>query len=486
MAESDIKLKRLLSGELPLEKVGPHLRHACRRALHSGDIERMKLTAKVVVGDLARRGELLGVSVNYGLGDTPGEGPFCMVKGSRRLIDLSFLNGDKIHSPVPATGLPAATATSVGVDPIPPISQPNLEAISGIIGAMEHAQDLEIGDPRSGEKTVILSSILRLLRPYLPNYPMFIMLHGSETVSEEQNLLFTVGVDEASAGWLSVRSPGHSVWIPDPDELPRHINIIAGARDHGSQDSDGGFFGCAVAVPLWEPVENGQPSNSAKESGLLFLVADEKFGRDPLLRLAERLSRFVTRRWRHQREVNQRIHVDSLTKVYNRAYYVNQIPLELERARRSEVPLTIVFADLDKFKMVNDTYGHPVGDAVLSMVARRLQEELRRIDHICRMGGEEFALILPDTSQEAAQEVMGRLLESKFSTTVLHKGEPVEIAVTFSYGSVTFPAGGSDPDQLYRKADDMCLLSKELGRNRCHFWAKDDNHLQLLPPDTID
>jgi diguanylate cyclase (GGDEF)-like protein len=486
MAETDIKLKRLLSGELPLEKVGPHLRHACRRALHSGDMERMKLTAKVVIGDLAGRGELLGVSVNYGLGDTPGGGPFCMVKGSRRLIDLSFLNGEEIHFPVPATGLPEAPAASEGVDPVPPIHQPNLEAISGIIGAMEHAQDLEIGDPRSGDKAVILGSILRLLSRYMPNYPMFIMLHGSEPVPEEQNQLFTVGMDEASVGWLSVRTTGHSVWIPNPEELPRHINSIAGERDPAAQDFGDRVFGSAVAVPLWEPVENGQPSHSATESGLLFLVADENFGRDPLLRLAERISRFVTRRWRHQREVNQRIHVDSLTKVYNRAYYLSQIPLELERARRSEVPLTIVFADLDKFKTVNDTYGHPAGDAVLSMVARRLQEELRRIDHICRMGGEEFALILPDTSQEAAQEVMGRLLESKFSTAVLFKGETVEITVTFSYGAVTFPAGGSDPDQLYRKADDMCLLSKELGRNRCHFWAKDENHLQLLPPDTLD
>ncbi len=449
-------------------------------------MERMKLTAKVVIGDLARRGELLGVSVNYGTGESSGEGPFCMVKGTRRLIDLSFLNGEEIHFPVPATGLPTVPAAAVGVDPTPPISQPNLEAISSIIKAMEHAQDLEIGDPRSGEKTVILASILRLLSGYMPNYPMYIMLHGSESVPEEQNQLFTIGMDEESSGWMSVRSPGHSVWIPNSEELPRHIIGIAEAGDHVSQGSGDNPFGCAVAVPLWEPVENGEPSHSAHESGLLFLTAEVNFGRDPLLRLAERLSRFVTRRWRHQREVNQRIHVDSLTKVYNRAYYLSQIPLELERARRSEVPLTIVFADLDKFKTVNDTYGHPAGDAVLSMVARRLQEELRRIDHICRMGGEEFALILPDTSQEAAQEVMGRLLESEFSTTVLYKGEPIEITVTFSYGAVTFPDGGSDPDQLYRKADDMCLLSKELGRNRCHFWAKDDNHLQLLPPDPRD
>lgn len=445
----------------------------------------MRLTAKVVIGDLARRGELLGVSINDRKSESPGEGPFCMVKGNHRLIDLSCMKGEDLNFPVPAPST-AAPVAPVGKPPVQPSSFPNMEYISGIIGAMEYAQDLEIGDPRSGEKAVILYSILGLVGRYMPQFPMYIMLHGNDPVPEDQVKIFTLGLDEAAGGWLSVRTPGHSVWIPNPAELPVHLKNLPDARILDTQDSVDPSIGCAVAVPLWEPVENGEPSYSAMESGLLFLVADEDFGRDPLLRLAELLSRFVTLRWRHQREVNQRIHVDSLTRVYNRAFYESQIPLELERARRSEVPLTIVFADLDKFKRVNDTYGHPSGDAVLRMVARRLQEELRRIDHICRMGGEEFALILPDTSQEAAQEVMGRLMESKFSTTVLHKNEKVDVTVTFSFGAVTFPAGGSDPDQLYRKADDMCLLSKELGRNRCHFWGKDGNHLQLLPPDLGD
>jgi diguanylate cyclase (GGDEF)-like protein len=119
-------------------------------------------------------------------------------------------------------------------------------------------------------------------------------------------------------------------------------------------------------------------------------------------------------------------------------------------------------------------------------VARRLQEELRRIDHICRIGGEEFALILPDTSQEAAQEVLGRLLDSRFATQVVYEGETIELTVTFSYGAVTFPSAGADPFELYRKADGMLFLSKDLGRNRCHFWNNDGDHIQLLPADPGD
>jgi len=486
MEESNITLKRMLSDELPLDRVGPHMRHACRRALHSGDVNRMRLAARVVIGELARRGELLGVSIDGEQMVSAGEGPFCMVKGSRRLLDLSFLGGEAISFPGQASVSPPAPVAPVASTPVPPSADPNLESFAKIIGAMERAQDLEIGDPRSGEKAIILASILRLLERFVPQFPMFMMLHGSDSVPEDQDQLFTIGPDEAARGWLSVRTPGHSVWIPDPEELQGHIRKLLGAPEKKATGLEGRPILCSVAVPLWEPTGNGGPSSSPRESGLLFLMTGDDLGRDPLLRMAERLSRFVTRRWRHQREVNQRIHVDGLTGVYNRAFFDSQFPLELERARRSEVPLSLVIADLDKFKEVNDTFGHQAGDATLRMVARRLQEELRRIDHICRIGGEEFALILPDTSQEAAQEVMGRLLDSIFRTSVSGAGDTIEITVTFSYGAVTFPTAGADPYELYRKADAMLFISKDLGRNRCHFWSSDGDHLQFLPSDTGD
>ncbi len=486
MAASDITLKRMLSGELPLDRVGPHLRHACRRALRSGDVERMRLAAKVVIGDLTRRGELLGVSIDGGGDGSADKGPYCMVKGSRRLIDLSFLDEGTTSLPGPKSVPPPAPAAPEAPRPEQPPPGPNLEAFTGILGAMEHAQDLEIGDPRSGEKAVILASILRLLERFMPQFPIFILLHGNETVPDDQDQLFTIGPDEAAGGWLSVRTPGHSVWIPNSEEMPGHIRRLVAAREEASPGLESRPLRGAVAVPLWEPGKSGESSSSAQESGLLFLLAQSDLGRDSLLRLGERLSRFVTRRWRHQREVNQRIHVDGLTGVYNRTFFDSQFTLELERARRSEVPLTLVIADLDKFKAINDTYGHQAGDTTLRMVARRLQEELRRIDHICRIGGEEFALILPDTSQEAAQEVMGRLLDSKFRTSMSAAGDTIDITVTFSYGAVTFPAAGADPFELYRKADAMLFISKDLGRNRCHFWSSDGDHLQLLPTDTGD
>ncbi len=485
MATAEITLKRMLSGELPLEKVGPHLRHACRRALSSGDIERMRLAAKVVITELARQGELLGITLDAGSGTAAGQGPFCMAKGSRRVFDLSFLGDDGVvfpqHGPLPAPAQPTVRPASVA-----PPSQLNLDVFTGILGAMEQAQDLEIGDPRSGETSIILAGILDLLNRFMPQFPMFIMLNGNNPVPEDQVQLFNISAVESANGWLSIRTPGHSVWIPDPAELPAHIRMQNSAEGTTPDGSGTAPFIRAVAVPLWEPQPGDPASSSPQESGLLFLATRDDLTRDLLLGLAERLSRFVTRRWRHQREVNQRIHVDSLTGAYNRAFFDTQFPLELERARRSEVPLTLVIADLDKFKGINDTYGHQAGDEILRTVARRLHEELRRIDLICRIGGEEFALILPDTSQDAAQDVMSRLLDSVFSATVTTEGETIEIAATFSYGAVTFPTAGADPLELYRKADALLFISKDLGRNRCHFWNSDGDHLQILPSDPGD
>ncbi len=125
--------------------------------------------------------------------------------------------------------------------------------------------------------------------------------------------------------------------------------------------------------------------------------------------------------------------------------------------------------------------GHQTGDLMLIMVARRLQEELRRIDHICRIGGEEFALILPDTSQEAALDVMNRLLNAPFSEKIVHEGEVIDLPITFSFGAVSYPASGKDAFELYNKADEMMYLSKGQGRNQCHFWNSEGDHLRLMP-----
>lgn len=452
-------LRRLLAQELPLDGVGPDQRDAVRRALRAGDPARLRAVARAVVGELLRSGRLLRVAVE-GTGH-PG-GAYVLVAGTTRLIDLGQLGPDAPQVVIPA---PAPGGTPAAND---------LGDVSELLGAMEFAQDLEIADLRTADKGNILAGVLRLVGRFVPQFDLHLQLPAGESAPDDGEHVFALGPATRGEGWQSLRPAGHSVWIPTAAELPAHVRQTH-QRRRGQAPT------CGVAVPLWEPARPGEPGEAPVEAGLLYLTAAGDWGREPLLRLAERLSRFVTRRWQNQREVNLRIHRDGLTGAFNRAYFDSQFPIEIERARRSQGPLTLVLADLDHFKSVNDRHGHPAGDRVLRMVARRLQDQLRRIDHVCRVGGEEFALILPDTPAEAAHEVVGRLLDADYLETVDEGGQGRSLRVTFSAGAVTFPGAGLDPFELYRKADAMLYLSKDLGRDQCHFWDSEGHHLRLTP-----
>ncbi len=467
MTPREAALKQLLSGDLPLERMGPHLRRAARRALLSGDPTRMGLVARVVVTELLRRGDLVRVAAAGG-----GElaGTFCLLKDTRRFVDISVLDGEP-------NGLPA---------PVPPAAPARADNgrvldLADLIGVLEDAGRLDVQDPQGGESGATIDGILALMGRYMPQVRVYATLHDPAELPEDAAFVFADDPRETGSGWLALRPPNGSAWITNPAELPRRIR----ERDAGGADADTDaepfIFNVAAAVPLHAPPEGDDPTAKGREVGLLFLIASEEWHRDAVLRLARRVSGFVTRRWRSQRDVNRRIHNDGLTGVYNRRFFDNQFTHELERARRSAVPLTLVLADLDHFKSVNDRLGHPTGDRVLKTVARRLLEELRRIDHVCRIGGEEFALILPDTSEAAARDVMRRLLDAPFETEAVVEGRPHLVRTTFSYGVVTSPGAGSDAFELYRKADAMLYLSKDAGRNRCHFWSSTGDHLEILP-----
>jgi diguanylate cyclase (GGDEF)-like protein len=473
-------LVKLLSQDLPMDRVGPHLRDAVKRAIHTGDTQRLMLIGRVVVAELLRRGDLLRTAVE---GAENQNSAFFLIRNTTNLVDLSIFG--ETAAPMPS---PIAPAKPLEVPKLPgpkgniSLEGPTLSDYAGMLGAMEQAQDLELGNFHSGESCAILSGILRLLGRFTPQFRLFIMYYTPDQIPDTVKGIISQPQSGEGANWLSLRTRGHSAWLPVAAELP--VDILNGmSRDNGivpEDDAQTPFSpSCAVAVPLWEPQWDSVTTEHPNEAGLLFLVAKENWGRDPLLRLATRFSSFVTSRWQHQKEVNQRINKDGLTGVYNRAFFDNQFTLELERARRSESPLTLVIADLDHFKQINDSMGHQVGDLVLIMVARRLQEELRRIDHICRIGGEEFALILPDTSHEAALDVMNRLLKAPFTEEVVQNDQLKEIGVTFSFGVVSYPDSGKDAFELYRKADAMLYLSKDQGRNQCHFWSSEGDHVQL-------
>lgn len=471
MAESSVALKRLLSVLLANERIGPHLRLAARRALGSGSHIRMVRVGRVIAGELLRQGELIRTAVQSGDG-----GPYVLQRGSTRLIDLAPLHLRGIAAGPQRFG--SATQQRAATDGPRTRATTASARVSDweeMLDAMETAQNLDVGDPESGNKGVILDGILSLLERLLPQLRLFVFLHGEDMATAGHRHLVIAGSETRAAipPWLGQRAPGSAVWTASWRELPQEIREALAAGKQSSAATERDTYH-TIAVPLYEPDwQRGGDATESRETGLLFVVGDRTWGRGPLLRLAQRLARFVTRRWRHQKEVNQRIHTDSLTGVPNRAFFDSQFPLELERAKRRESPLTLVLGDLDRFKRINDSCGHQTGDLILQLVARRLQDELRRIDHVCRIGGEEFALILPHTSEAAARDVMTRLLQREIATRVDIAGSRRRVAVTVSYGAVTYPAAGVDAFELYRKADELLYAAKAAGRNRCFFWSSE-------------
>ncbi len=469
-------LKHLLLRALPLDRVGPVLRARARRAALEGHPERMRSLARQVVTDLLRRGQLVPMSAGPHGGPRR---PLYMVRGSSRLVDLGSLApqetadvaaevppapGIEIGAPEPAVELAVAGAVL------------DLEAVAALLGAMEEAQDLEIGDPLSNVPQVVLGGILALLERHLPAVRLVLQLDQVEPTRPHDRRIVARAHDAATPFWLQHRRPGSLAVLADAAELPAPVRAALATLPEPVT---------TVAVPLLEPAELGpDPYAEPREKGLLFAATPSADLAPYLLPLAQQVAGFVTRRWRQQWTVNRRIHTDSLTGVHNRAYFDTQFTIELERARRGGFPLTLVLGDLDWFKRVNDTHGHHYGDLMLQEVARGLQAALRRIDHICRIGGEEFALVLPHTSVAEATDVMGRLLARPFSVVLPTARGGGRLSVTMSYGLVTYPEGGGDAFELYRKADAMLYLSKDRGRNRCHVWsASDEPPVVIAPPD---
>ena len=155
---------------------------------------------------------------------------------------------------------------------------------------------------------------------------------------------------------------------------------------------------------------------------------------------------------------------DPLTGVYNRRYLDETLPRELSRAKREGYPLAVIMLDLDHFKHINDTYGHPAGDDVIVALAGIISAHTRKSDVICRYGGEEFLAVLPRMTLAQAEERAQRWRLAMMGTEVRH-GEFVMTA-TLSAGVAAFPESGAEVDQLLLHADSALYQAKNEGRNR--------------------
>jgi diguanylate cyclase (GGDEF)-like protein len=164
---------------------------------------------------------------------------------------------------------------------------------------------------------------------------------------------------------------------------------------------------------------------------------------------------------------------DSLTGLYVRRYFMVKLQEEVHRAERYNNILSIVMADLDEFKNINDTYGHDAGDRVLKAIGKFFQENIRDVDVIARYGGDEFVIMIPEAAKDAAYSLSERL-RKQFSKLNLEDFPQI----TISLGIATYPFDGTQPEDLIKKADAAMYAAKRAGRNKVVKYTPD---IKLVP-----
>jgi two-component system, cell cycle response regulator len=238
--------------------------------------------------------------------------------------------------------------------------------------------------------------------------------------------------------------------IKNDDELPYIPIILVTARD-STQDKVEGLDAGADDY-LTKPVNF--PELEARVRSMLRI---------------KRLQDELDQKNRELEEVNRKLKklsiTDGLTELFNHRHVHELLQEEFERSRRSGDPIAVAMLDLDRFKQVNDTYGHPTGDVILYETAKILRDSAREIDMIGRYGGEEFIAILPGTSEEAGVQFAERVRQRVEAH--LYRDEATEVRMTLSAGVASHPEFLVDnPDLLLKRADEALYSAKTGGRNR--------------------
>ncbi len=232
--------------------------------------------------------------------------------------------------------------------------------------------------------------------------------------------------------------------------------------EHESQKVQDSFFfyketAARMCIPLL---------SSGQALGVLMVVSNEpgafkQYDSQPLESAAD-ICATAIQNARYVERVKQLAYLDGLTGIFNRRYFELRMVEEIERARRFQAGLAVVMVDIDQFKHLNDEFGHLLGDEVLRQVSSIFHQQLRKIDVVCRFGGEEFAILLSQTNAQHAKAVADKLR----CLVEAWQFPGVPRPVTISAGVSTYPEHGATRDELVKAADAGLYAAKQGGRNR--------------------
>jgi diguanylate cyclase (GGDEF)-like protein len=276
------------------------------------------------------------------------------------------------------------------------------------------------------------------------------------------------------------------------DDRADGAGLMAGLRELREAE---GVSACSAALSLLAHLEIPEIQAERLLDDLLRHRADVTgaLGRDPGLRVAaiDYLSNVkkllanpaIVERSRLERTERSAV-TDSLTRLYNRRHFSRALDLEVRRSHRYSLRMSLLMLDLDAFKRLNDQHGHLFGDLVLQRVGQELRRAVRDADTPCRYGGEEFAVILPETDRLGAHAVAERIRRRIGGSFTDRSVGGKHVEVSLSGGIASYPADGEDPPALIARADQALYLAKQLGKNRISLYHSERRRTIRYPAKT--
>jgi len=196
------------------------------------------------------------------------------------------------------------------------------------------------------------------------------------------------------------------------------------------------------------------------------------------------VARDITERLATEKLIHYQAYHDLLTNLPNRALFQDRLANTISNARREDDKLAVLFLDLDRFKVVNDTLGHSVGDELLKQVGIRLKSCLREGDTVARLGGDEFIVLLPNVESAKVASVVGQKLLDAIKSAFMVEGN--EIFVTCSIGIALYPEDGTTADELIKNSDTAMYFTKDKGKNSFNRYSEEMSviHNRMLNMET--
>jgi len=190
-----------------------------------------------------------------------------------------------------------------------------------------------------------------------------------------------------------------------------------------------------------------------------------KIKKDEMKNVNEEIKIEIEERKRLEKDLKEMANTDSLTGIMNRRHFFKRANIEISRHQRFNHPMAILMLDIDHFKSVNDTFGHPAGDKVLESLSSLLKNKLRKVDLIARIGGEEFAVLLVETPEAGAITIAHRILKSVEQKQITYEDQTISVSVSIGVSQTSMTDKKETVETLISQADSALYSAKNSGRN---------------------